>query len=81
MCIAMVVFAACRPVFFWRESMSMIVNRRDLDFMLYETLAMHESLKSPRYSDSDKTAIDAVFDLVPARGTPKNRRSLMALRC
>ncbi len=43
--------------------MSMIVNRRDLDFMLYETLDMHELLKSPRYSDYDRSAIDAVFDL------------------
>ncbi len=43
--------------------MSTIVNRRDLDFLLYETLGLDELLKHERFSDYDKEAIDAIFDL------------------
>ncbi len=43
--------------------MSIIVNRRDLDFILYETLSLDELLKNPRFSDYDREAIDAIFDL------------------
>ncbi len=43
--------------------MSTIVNRRDLDFLLYETLGLEELLKHERFADYDKEAIDAIFDL------------------
>lgn len=43
--------------------MSMIVNRRDLDFMFYEALDLDNLLKSARYSDYDPESIDAIFDL------------------
>ena len=43
--------------------MSMIINRRDLDFILYETLGMDEILKSPQFADYDREAIDAILDL------------------
>ncbi len=43
--------------------MSVIVNRRDLDFMLYETLGMQHLFESPRYGDYDRDSIDAMFDL------------------
>ena len=43
--------------------MSTIVNRRDLDFLLYETLGLDELLEAPRFADYDKEAIDAIFDL------------------
>lgn len=43
--------------------MSMIVNRRDLDFLLYETLGMSELLQSERYREYDRDAIEAILDL------------------
>lgn len=43
--------------------MSTIVNRRDLDFLLYETLGLDSLLEAPRFSDYDKEAIDAIFDV------------------
>ena len=43
--------------------MSMIVNRRDLDFVLYETLGLHKILKSERYADYDRESLDAMLDL------------------
>ena len=43
--------------------MSTIVNRRDLDFLLYETLGLNSLLSHPRFADYDKEAIDAIFDL------------------
>ena len=43
--------------------MSMIVNRRDLDFMFYEALDLDNLLKSERYSDYDRESLDAMFDL------------------
>jgi len=43
--------------------MSMIVNRRDLDFVLYEVLGLSELLETDRYSDYDREAIDAIFDV------------------
>ncbi len=43
--------------------MSTIVNRRDLDFLLYETLGLDGLLKNERYSDYDKESLDAIFDL------------------
>ena len=43
--------------------MSMIVNRRDLDFVLYETLGLDEILESDRYADYDRESLDAIMDL------------------
>ena len=43
--------------------MSTIVNRRDLDFLMYETLKLDELLERERYSDYDRESIDAILDL------------------
>ena len=43
--------------------MSMIVNRRDLDFVLYETLGLDKILESERYADYDRESLDAIMDL------------------
>jgi butyryl-CoA dehydrogenase len=43
--------------------MSMIVNRRDLDFVLYETLGLEKILESERYADYDRESLDAMLDL------------------
>ena len=43
--------------------MSMIVNRRDLDFVLYETLGLDEILNSEHYADYDRESLDAMLDL------------------
>jgi len=45
------------------KAMSMIVNRRDLDFVLYETLGLHKILESERYADYDRESLDAMLDL------------------
>ncbi len=42
--------------------MSMIVNRRDLDFLMYEMLDLERMLDEPRYGDYDRAAIDAILD-------------------
>ena len=41
----------------------MIVNRRDLDFLMYETFGLNEILESERYSDYDHEAVTAILDL------------------
>ena len=46
--------------------MSMIVNRRDLDFVLYETLGLDKILESDRYADYDRESLDAIMDLCQA---------------
>jgi len=43
--------------------MSTIVNRRDLDFLMYETLKLDELLEHQRYSDYDRESIGAILDL------------------
>ena len=43
--------------------MSMIVNRRDLDFMLYEALDLDTLLQSERYADYDRESLDAMLSL------------------
>jgi len=43
--------------------MSAIVNRRDLDFLFYETLGLGQLLKSERFSEYDREAVDAILDL------------------
>ncbi len=42
--------------------MSMIVNRRDVDFLLYEVLDTNALLAAPRYEAYDREAITAVLD-------------------
>ncbi|MDP3746683.1 MAG: acyl-CoA dehydrogenase [Phenylobacterium sp.] len=43
--------------------MSMIVNRRDLDFLLYEVLGLGALLQAPRYQGHDRASVAAVLDL------------------
>ena len=43
--------------------MSMIVNRRDLEFLLYEVLDLEGLLQTERYDEYDREAIDAILDL------------------
>jgi len=43
--------------------MSTIVNRRDLDFLMYETLQLDELLARGRYSDYDRESVGAILDL------------------
>ena len=43
--------------------MSTIVNRRDLDFIMYETLKLDDILSRERYSDYDRESVDAILDL------------------
>jgi butyryl-CoA dehydrogenase len=43
--------------------MSTIVNRRDLDFLLYETLGMETLLENERFADYDREAIEAILDV------------------
>ncbi len=42
--------------------MSMIVNRRDLDFLLYEMLDVERLLSTPRYREYDRNTITAILD-------------------
>lgn len=46
--------------------MSTIVNRRDLDFLLYETLGLDSLLGHERFVDYDRESIDAIFNLSQA---------------
>ncbi len=41
----------------------MIVNRRNVDFMLYEVFELNHLLASSRYSEYDRESIDAIFDV------------------
>lgn len=43
--------------------MSMIVNRRDVDFMFYEALSLEQTLQSDHYADYDRESLNAMFDL------------------
>ena len=43
--------------------MSMIVNRRDIDFYLYELLDLEGLLKNDRYKEHDRDTVTAVLDL------------------
>ena len=42
--------------------MSTIVNRRDLDFLLYECLGLEGLLEDDRYGDLDRAGVAAIFD-------------------
>lgn len=43
--------------------MSMVVNRRDLDFLMYEVLDLESLLVTARYENYDRESIDAILDL------------------
>ena len=43
--------------------MSMIVNRRDIDFYLYELLDLEGLLKNDRYQEHDRDTVTAILDL------------------
>ncbi len=43
--------------------MSTIVNRRDLDFLMYETHKLEQLLETDRYGDYDRESIEAILDL------------------
>jgi butyryl-CoA dehydrogenase len=43
--------------------MSMIVNRRDLDFLLYDVCGLDAVLAAPRFADHDRASIAACLDL------------------
>ena len=43
--------------------MSMIVNRRDIDFYLYEMLDLEGLLKNERYQEHDRDTVTAILDL------------------
>lgn len=51
--------------------MSTIVNRRDLDFLMYETLHLDKLLLSERYQDYDREAITAILDLAQSLAEEK----------
>ena len=43
--------------------MSTIVNRRDIDFLMYETFDLERILQSDKYADYDRESITAILDL------------------
>lgn len=43
--------------------MSTIVNRRDLDFLLYEVFDLETTLSADRFNDYDRESVDAILDL------------------
>lgn len=48
--------------------MSQIVNRRDLDFILYELLDLDSILQHERYQEYDRDAVEAILDLSQSLG-------------
>lgn len=46
--------------------MSMIVNRRDLDFLLYEFMDIEALFETPRYNAYDRESLSAIFDTAQA---------------
>jgi hypothetical protein len=42
--------------------MSMIVHRRDLDFLMFELLELESLMKLPRFASIDREAVSAVLD-------------------
>ncbi|MEO0576857.1 MAG: acyl-CoA dehydrogenase [Pseudomonadota bacterium] len=49
--------------------MSLIVNRRDLDFYLYELLGLETLLSAERFADYDRETVDSVLDAAEAIAT------------
>lgn len=48
---------------------SLILNRRDIDFMLYEWLEVEQLCSLPRYQDHSRETFDAVLDLCQQMAT------------
>ena len=46
--------------------MSLVVSRRDLDFLFYEVFGLEEVLKAPRYADYDRETLGAILDTAQA---------------
>ena len=44
--------------------MSEIVNRRNIDFLLYDVLGLERLLSCERYADFDRSAINSILDMV-----------------
>ena len=42
--------------------MSMVINRRDLDFLLYEVLDTERLLRREKYADHDLATLNAVLE-------------------
>ena len=42
--------------------MSMIVNRRDLEFLMFELLELESLMKHPRFASIDREAVSGVLD-------------------
>jgi alkylation response protein AidB-like acyl-CoA dehydrogenase len=55
-----------------------IINRRDLDFLLYELLAVQSLTRAPRFADHSRgtfdAAIDAAMRIATEQFAPINRR-------
>jgi len=48
--------------------MSLIVDRKNLDFLLYEVFDLEQLLRHPRFADHDKATVTSIFDLAQAIG-------------
>ena len=46
--------------------MSLVVSRRDLDFLFYEVFGREDVLKAPRYADYDRETLAAILDTAQA---------------
>ncbi len=46
--------------------MSLVVSRRDLDFLFYEVFGLEDVLKAPRYADYDRETLAAILDTAQA---------------
>src|SRR3712207_2889643 len=60
-------------------SSSLILSRRDLDFLLHEWLDVESLTKRPRYTEHSRETFDAVLDLAEQIATehfaPHNRKA------
>src|SRR5438045_3020225 len=58
---------------------SLLMSRRDLDFLLYEWLDVELLTKRPRYADHSRETFDSVLDLSERMATkhfqPHNKKS------
>ena len=58
---------------------SLLLSRRDLDFLLYEWLDVEQLTDRPRFADHSRETFDAVMDLAEQIATrdfaPPNRRT------
>lgn len=52
-------------------SSSLLLSRRDLDFLLYEWLAVEQLTNRPRYADHSRETFDAMIDVSERIATDK----------